>query len=73
LQRGHCYRSSAGLVLAGAEPIKIESIGPRYVGYRQWEPRSDVRPIAGWSPRHRHPRVLFDSWDGTWHEVEPPA
>lgn len=70
LQRGCIYRCTAPAALALGVPIKIESIGPRYVRYREWLEGMRVNHTPHWSTVRRHPRVLFDSWDGWWVEVE---
>jgi hypothetical protein len=67
LERGHVYRCVHGNPFADGEAIKIESIGPKTVRYRGWTG-------AEWSSRiERHPRVLFDSWDGAWIKTEDPS
>lgn len=71
LRRGGTYRCTAPLALALGATIKIESIGPRYVRYREWG--SSYTTWRGWSTAHRHPRALFDSWDGWWAEVDDPS
>jgi hypothetical protein len=64
MQLGHCY-SHPGFIGHSYRMIKIESIGPKMVRYRGWN-------ADGWSRVERHPRVLFDSWDGMWTETEDP-
>lgn len=66
LRRGHCY-SLPGFIGAGYHVIRLEGIGPKTVRYRGWDGEE-------WSSRiERHPRVLFDSWDGAWTETEDPS
>jgi hypothetical protein len=74
LLRGHAYRCAHGNSFAHGEAIKIESIGPRHVRYREWwNSEFDATLPGRWGTVRRHPRVLFDSWDGYWHEVEGPS
>jgi hypothetical protein len=68
LERGRVYRCTAPLALSDGEPIKIKSIGPRYVRYCEW-----LSDWPGWCAPRRHPRVIFDSWDGWWQEMEDPS
>jgi hypothetical protein len=66
LQRGRCY-SLPGFIGAGYHVIRLVSIGPKMVRYRGWDGEE-------WSARiERHPRVLFDSWDGMWREATDPS
>lgn len=74
LERGKCYRSSSGVIGAAYGFIKIESVGPKFVCYRGWcESEFDAMRRARWSFVRRHPRVLFNSWNGTWSEVDDPS
>jgi hypothetical protein len=73
LRRGGTYRCVHGNPFAHGEVFRVESIGPRYVRYRTWwASEFDATRPGRWSTVRRHPRVLFDSWDGTWHEAEDP-
>jgi hypothetical protein len=66
LRKGHCYKLP-GFIGPGYHAIKIESIGPKTVRYRGWTGEE-------WSSRvERHPRVLFNSWDGAWTKTEDPS
>lgn len=65
LKKGRCY-ALPGYIGAGYRKIRIESIGPKMVRYRGWD-------ADEWSRIERHPRVLFDSWDGMWTETEDPS
>lgn len=62
LKKGGVYRLP-GFIGPGFHVIRIVSIGPkmvRYVGLEDGE----------WTTRsHRHPRVLFNSWDGQWQSM----
>lgn len=64
LRRGRCY-SLPGYIGPGYRTIRIEGIGPKMVRYRGWD-------VDQWSRVERHPRVLFDSWDGAWTETKSP-
>jgi hypothetical protein len=67
LLRGRCYRTDSTLFSTGYRIIRIVGMGPRYVRYEGWRGDRYDHGVK------RHPRVLFDSWDGSWHEVEDPS
>lgn len=67
LERGKCY-TLPGFIGPGYHTIRLEGIGPKTVRYRGWDEDTDT-----WSRVQRHPRILFNSWDGIWQAIEDPS